>query len=329
MRLFRPRSCVLLALVLFAAASAVPVRADNVKGHFDRTLQVTGRVDLDVETGSGSITVRPGSSGVVEIHATIYANHGWHEDRDVDDRVRSIESNPPIEQDGNNVRIGRIEDHDLLRNISISYELVVPADTKVRSQTGAGSQSVERINGPVEANSGAGSLHISRIAAETHARTGSGSVDLDSIQGSVRASTGSGSIRAMGIAGGITASTGSGSVRAEQTAAGDVEIETGSGGVEVSGVKGAARISTGSGSITAEGQPAGQWRMHTASGTVTVRLPGEAAFDLEARTSSGHIDSNHPITLVGTISPRELHGKVRGGGVLVELSTSSGNINIE
>jgi hypothetical protein len=32
---------------------------------------------------------------------------------------------------------------------------------------------------------------------------------------------------------------------------------------------------------------------------------------------------------VGTISPREIHGKVRGGGVLVELSTSSGNINIE
>lgn len=329
MRIFRLRSCALLTLVLFAAVVALPVRADSVKGHFDRTLKVTGPVDLEVQTGSGSITVRPGTSGTMEVHGTIYAGQGWHSDRDVDERVRAIESNPPIEQDGNAIHIGRMEDRDLMHNISISYELVVPAQTKLRSETGSGSQSIEGIAGPVEANSGSGSLRISKIGGEVHARTGSGGVELDSIQASVRTSTGSGSVRALGIAGGINASTGSGSVKVEQTAAGDVEIETGSGGVEIRGVKGAARISTGSGSIEAEGDPTGQWRLRTASGSVRVRLPEQAAFDLEARTSSGHIESSHPITVQGTISPRELHGKVHGGGVLVELSTSSGSIHIE
>ena len=329
MSVVRVRFCSLLTVVLLAAAVALPVRADNIEGHFDRTLKVTGPVDLDVQTGSGGVSVRAGSSGTVEIHGTIRISRGWHSDRDIEDRVHAIESNPPIEQDGNTIRVGRMEDHDLTHNISISYELVVPTETKLRSQTGSGSQAIEGIAGPVEANTGSGSLRAARIGNEIHARTGSGSVELDSIHGNVRTSTGSGSIRAMGIAGGIVASTGSGSVRVEQTSAGDVEIETGSGGVELSGVKGAARISAGSGSITAEGAPAGQWRLHTASGSVTLRLPQQAAFDLEARTSSGHIESSFPITVQGTISPRELHGKVRGGGVLVELSTSSGDINIE
>ncbi len=328
MRVFRLRLSALLTLILFAAAVALPVRASSVEGHFDRTLKVSGPVDLEVQTGSGSVTVRPGSSGTVEIHGTIRSN-GWHLDRDIEERVKAIESNPPIEQNGNAIHIGRMEDHDLLRNISISYELVVPAETRLRSETGTGSQSIEGITGPVEANSGSGSLRMSRIGGEVHARTGSGGVELDSVQGSVRASTGSGSVRALGIAGGITASTGSGSVKVEQTAAGDVEVETGSGGVEIKGVKGAARISSGSGSITAEGEPTGKWRLRTASGSVTVRLPEQAAFDLEARTSSGHIESHFPITVQGTISPRELHGKVRGGGVLVELSTSSGSIHID
>src|SRR5579864_7297268 len=39
------------ALALLAVFSAAPARAD-VDGHFDKTLTVTGAVDLDVSTGS-------------------------------------------------------------------------------------------------------------------------------------------------------------------------------------------------------------------------------------------------------------------------------------
>src|ERR1700733_3422902 len=69
---------VLLALVLSLAATmaAKPALAGD-DGHFDRTLTVTGAVDLDVQTGSGEITVRTGDSSKVEIHGRIRANHGW------------------------------------------------------------------------------------------------------------------------------------------------------------------------------------------------------------------------------------------------------------
>jgi len=94
------------------------------------------------------------------------------------------------------------------------------------------------------------------------------------------------------------------------------------------GVSGAARVSTGSGSITAQGDPKGGWRLHTGSGNVSVDFPKQASFDVVARTSSGNIETTHEITVQGNISPRELRGKVGAGGPVVELSTSSGTIEI-
>ncbi|MGC1969643.1 MAG: DUF4097 family beta strand repeat-containing protein [Candidatus Acidiferrales bacterium] len=318
----------LLALVLTLAVTMAsrPALASD-EGHFDRTLAVSGPVDLDVQTGSGEITVRVGDSAKVEVHGRIHANHGLF-GGDVEQRIHEIEANPPVEQTGNTIRVGHIENRDWKNNISISYELVIPAQTKLHSESGSGDQSVDGISGPADGSSGSGSVRFSNIGAETHVRTGSGDIELNAIHGPARATAGSGGIRAIGIAGGLTASSGSGNVRLEQTAAGDVEIGTGSGDVEIKGAKGAVKVQTGSGSITAQGDPAGDWRLHTGSGNVSVELPQQAAFNLVARTSSGSIDSSREIAVQGKLSPRELEGKVGGGGPTVELSTSSGSIQI-
>jgi Putative adhesin len=318
----------LFALVLSLAATMAsrPAQASD-DGHFDRTLAVTGAVDLDVQTGSGEITVRTGDSSKLEIHGRIHASHGWF-GPDAEQRIHEIEANPPIEQNGNTIRVGHIENHDWKNNISISYELVVPVQTKLRSESGSGDQVIAGIAGPADASSGSGSVRLSNIGGETHARTGSGDIELNGIQGTAKVVAGSGSIRAIGIAGALAASSGSGSVKFEQTAAGDVEIGTGSGDVEVKGAKGALKVQTGSGSIIAQGDPTGDWRLHTGSGDVTVELPQQAAFNLVARTSSGSIDSSREIAVQGKLSPRELQGKVGGGGPTVELSTSSGSIQI-
>ena len=324
---FRPHMFLALPILAIAAAFAtVPAMASD-EGHFDRTLAVTGAVDLDVQTGSGDITVRPGDSSKVEIHAKIHAS-GWHNDGDVEARIKSIEDNPPIEQSGNTIRIGHESDRERMHNISISYELIVPAQTKLHSQSGSGDESAEGISGPVEATSGSGSLRLSTIGGEARTQTGSGDIELKSIQGSAHAHSGSGSIHAMGIGGAFTGQTGSGEVRLEQSAPGDVDISTGSGSVEVKSVKGAVRASSGSGEIEASGDPTGEWKLRTGSGDVTVEFPKEAAFDLFAHTSSGNINTSRELAVQGTINHHELHGKANGGGVTVDLSTSSGSINI-
>jgi hypothetical protein len=320
----RAVSGALAMMALAIAMAASPAFAGSSEGHFDRTLNVTGNVDLDVQTGSGDITLRTGDSSKVEIHAKIHGS-GWG---DVEQHIHEIENNPPVEQNGNTIRIGHIENRDWKHNISISYELVVPSQTKLRSESGSGDQRADGISGPADMNSGSGGLHVKNIGGEVRARTGSGDIELETIRGNAHASAGSGTIRAIGIGGGLTASSGSGNVKFEQTAAGDVEISTGSGDVEIKGVKGGAKVTTGSGSISAQGDPTGDWRLHSGSGSVSVVFPPQAAFNLVARTSSGNIETAHEISVQGKISPRELQGKVGAGGPLVELSTSSGTIEI-
>ena len=321
-----------LAILAIAVASTASLRARAAEGSFERTLAVTGPVELDVSTGSGHINVRAGDSSNVHVNGTIKASQSWHLDEaEMGRKVHYLESNPPIEQHGNFIRIGHIEDRELSHNISISYDLVVPAGTRLRSQTGSGSQSVEGIQGPVKALTGSGSVKVENIGDEVRAETGSGDVQVDSVKGATHASTGSGSIRASGLGSSFVASTGSGSIKLEQTGPGDGKVETGSGSIELQNVRGALRVRTGSGNITAQGAPTGEWSLHTGSGRILVRLPPGAAFELNAHTSSGHISTSadHPVTVQGTIGRGELRGKVRGGGPLLELETGSGNIQIE
>ena len=315
----------LLALLPWTACRIGP----TAEGQFQRTLQVTGPVELSIQTGSGKITVRTGNDSTVSVEGTIRAWSGFLSGGSADSKVRYIESNPPIEQDGNVIRIGHFSDSRMQRNVSISYELMVPANTQVKSTTGSGSQSVEGISGSLEAFTGSGDIRASNIGGSVHAGTGSGRIVLETVKEDVRASTGSGSIRASGIGGGVRASTGSGNVTVEQTGGGDARINTASGNITLKQVRGLVQASTASGSITAEGGGESPWHLQTVSGNVTIRVPANLGFDLHAHTVSGSITTHRPLTLQGTADKREINGKAGNGGFLLDVNTVSGNINID
>ncbi len=300
-----------LAAVI-ALLAAAPAWSAAAEGKFERALKVTGAVELDVTTGSGDITVSPGEPGRVFVRGFIHAGRDWlGGSRSPEEKVRFLEANPPIVQTGNVIRIGHIEDRELRRNVSISYELVVPAETRLKSETGSGNQTIQGIRGPVKADTGSGNLRLSNIGGDVDADTGSGDIELNGIRGSV------------------AADTGSGDVILEQTGPGEVKVDTGSGSVEIRGAAGIVWADTGSGDITAEGQPAGPWKLSTGSGNIRLRVPAAVGFDFHATTGSGEIYTEGPITVQGALKRDDLRGKVRGGGVLIELETGSGNIRIE
>ena len=294
------------------AFGSVAALAQEVSGSFRRELEVAAPLELDVGTGSGSITVRGGTRdrAVVVGRITARERRGRTAD-DLEELVRELESAPPIELTGNRLRVGHLEGSDYNWNISISYEIDVPVQTQVIARTGSGSQTISRIDGAVNVS------------------TGSGSLALADIQGSVEAHTGSGSIRAERIGGGFRADTGSGSVRLAQSAPGDVAITTGSGRAEVQGVDGSLRLHTGSGGLTVDGTPRGTWDLKTGSGSIVVQLPQGAAFNLEAHAGSGGVFSDHPVAMRGSIERGRISGAVRGGGPTVRARTGSGGIRIE
>ncbi len=297
-----------IALVVLFTTTAV-FASSTPQGTFEKTLSVSGPVDLEVLTRSGDVTVRAGSSGSVVIRGKIYVGDHWlMGGREAD--VHQIEQNPPIRQEGNSIHIDYVE----VKNISVNYEITVPADTTVRSHTGSGDQTMEGTHGNLDLQTGSGDVKLTNVTGEIHLQTGSGDV------------------RARQVAGAVKGGTGSGDVEIEETGAGDIDLHTGSGNITARGVQGGFHGETGSGDIIAEGTQSGSWEIHTGSGNVHVRLPANAAFDADISTSSGTVDVGAPIemTVQGRVgdSHKQIRGKVRGGGPLLRVRTGSGDINI-
>jgi hypothetical protein len=326
-----PTPARILTLVAMAAVASLGLArsttAQTAEGSFERTLKVTGPVELTIRSGSGRIRVYPASGDTVRVSARLRGDGVWFSG-DVGDRIRQIEKNPPIEQNGNSISVGRFAGEESQRHITISYDVAVPAQTSVIARTGSGGVDIGDLRGAVEADSGSGEITIGRIAGSVAASTGSGSIDVAGAA-SLKASSGSGSIKATAVGGATTARTGSGGVRIAQAGKGDVDVSSSSGEVVVTGVDGAARVSASSGGIVVEGRPVGPWTVRASSGSVTLRIPPDAGFDLDAHVSSGRIDSAHPVTVIGRIERQRLQGKVRGGGALVDVKSSSGGIRIQ
>jgi DUF4097 and DUF4098 domain-containing protein YvlB len=321
-------STIPMTAFLAASLAIAPLASGAEQGSFDRTLDVSGPVSLEVKTGSGSIEVTAGPSGQLRVHGEIRVRSGFLAISGSADKVRRIEENPPIVQEGNVIRIGVTDDEDLLRDVSISYRITAPAETSLVSRSGSGSQVVGDLRGPVDASTGSGSVRLGTIGGDVKAKSGSGSIRIDAAAGNLIAKAGSGSITALRVEGSISASTGSGSIELEQSGPGQVNVHSGSGGVRVRGVKGGLTVETGSGSIAVAGEMAGDWRIDASSGDVEVELPPTAAFDVDVHTSSGHIESDHPVTVTGTLSKKTLRGAVRGGGSRLDIETSSGSVSI-
>jgi hypothetical protein len=297
-------------LAIALAVLSTAVFASTPQGTFERTLSVSGPVDLEVLTHSGDVTVRSGPAGSVSIRGKIFVSDRWlRGERKTD--VSAIEQNPPVRQEGNSIHVDYVE----ARDISVDYEITVPEDTALRAHTGSGDQTIEGLHGNADLQSGSGDLKLARLTGDIHLQTGSGDVRAHEISGPVRGGTGSGD------------------VVVEETGAGDIDLHTGSGNITARGVQGAFRAEAGSGDITAEGTQSGSWDIKTGSGNVHVRLPNNAAFEARISTSSGTVDIDAPVemTVQGRVQEtrKSINGKVRGGGPLLAVRTGSGDIHVE
>ena len=322
------RPLAVLATAIAVVGAFVSVRAYAAEGHFERTLSVTGPVDLDVRTGSGDIAVRRGKAGSLLVKARIKTD-GHLDEESAQKQVRAIEANPPIKQDGDVIKIGEFEDSSLARNVSISYEITTPADTHLRSSTGSGDQTLEGLKRQVTASSGSGDLKVSNIGDQVRVSTGSGHISVDRARSGVHASTGSGDILIAQAVGNLRASTGSGDVTVQQSGPGDVQVNSASGRVQINGVDGSLRVQTASGNVSVQGKGSGSWKLESASGNMDIHLAPEQGFFLRAHTVSGGIHTGREMTVQGSMGEHNIEGKVGDGALPLEVRTVSGNIQVD
>lgn len=260
-------------------------------GTFDKTLHTSGSVTLYVNTGSGYIHINPGSDSSVHIVGHVHAAkwNSWIDSGSPEERVQHVVANPPIEQTGNTISVGKHTDD--LKNVSIDYDITTPKGTDLTANSGSGDIRVSDLSGPAKINTGSGSIDASGLSGRTNLQTGSGDIRAD-----------------------LTSPTG-------------VKAQTGSGSIRLKGVQGDLYGQTGSGDIEIQGQPTASWRLETGSGSVTLDT-GSARFSLDAQTGSGSVHSDPPITTHGSFEKHHITGDVNGGGPTVRVETGSGDIRI-
>lgn len=114
-------------------------------------------------------------------------------------------------------------------------------------------------------------------------------------------------------------------------AEGDLELRTSNGGITVVHSSGALTAKTTNGAIQAEltDFPDGAGlSLESTNGGVSIRLPRDARFSIDAATSNGSVDSEFSVPGKTGGRRNRLEGDVNGGGSKLVIRTSNGGVRI-
>ena len=318
------RTHLAVAIALFALTGSGCAMGPAATGAFDRTLNVTAPIRLELSNASGEVKIAGSSDNKVHVHADVRAS-GISFDSP-QKRVDAVVSNPPVEQKGDTIRIGK--DFNRVHNVSIAYTIEVPHDTEISTQLLSGPQSITNVRGPVKADAASGSIHVENVDRQTTLNTLSGSIDVQNIGDDLRASSASGSVTVSKIKGDVRISALSGMTQIADPG-GRVDADTASGSVEVQGAMRDVKARAVSGTVNVQGNPGdtSYWDLKTTSGVVQLGIPSNANFHLSAEAVSGQIKTDVPI-VIEEQGKHSLRARMGTGGGRVEVHTISGEIRV-
>jgi TonB family protein len=262
-------------------------------------------------------------------------------------------------------RAGNIETQDLEGRASLmtyggnitAGNVGGPEAAGAQLETQGGHISVRRVNGDLRATTAGGHISVGNVQGDAVLHTAGGHIRAGTIRGTAALETGGGNIFVqrsganvtatteggqidLGEAGGaIRARTGGGGIRIQHVVA-PTELETGGGSILLTQVQAAVRASTGAGTITAwftsGGKRVGASQLESGQGDIVVYLPKELPVTIDATIEPAgehRIEADPTLPLQVTYlnsgpGGRAVRGKcaVNGGGEVLRLKTSSGNI---
>ena len=318
------RPAVFVALLAFAIALSGCGAGSPANGSFSPTLNVSGPIRLEVANAAGDVVISGSADGQVHVKADVHASGFTFVNPQK--RIDELVANPPIEQKGDTIRIGK--DLNRLRNITISYTIEVPRDTEVSTTVASGSQTLHGVRGPVKLVGVSGAIRVNQIDRYAQLTTVSGSIDASDMGDDVRATSASGKVTLSNVKGDVSINAVSGSSQVTKLG-GRVEATTASGSIEVAGAKSDVQIHAASGHVTVQGDPGANtyWNLNTVSGPVHLSVPQNTSFHLSAEAVSGQIHTDVPI-MIEEQGKHSLRARMGDGGGRVEVHTVTGEIHL-
>lgn len=265
----------------------------RVVGWARREVQVTGSVsgrdDVQLEGGGGTVEVRAGRRGSATLEVRVPAGSS----------VEVVAGAAPITVNG---VTGAIEATSRSGSVTIQG---TPRAVEIVAHSGAVTLAgrtdramLTSMSGPV------------RVTGDVRQR-----VEVEAM---------SGPVELLGRVGDVEISALSGNVRVAN-ATGRVEVEAVSGNVSVNGSRLRGNVTTVAGNIVVAGSLAGPFSIESHGGDVELRLPSGAAAEVEVSTFNGRFRSDFS---GGRESGRERRVSIGRGGPAVSITTFSGDVKL-
>jgi len=212
----------------------------------------------------------------------------------------------------------------------VDYQLLVPPRVNILAETTSGNLLIQGIRGDVRTKGVSGRIKFSSIQGNVEAETISGEIELVEIEGDVNLSSLSGDLSLNQVKGNILLKSTSGKLHMSSVE-GTIRGYTASGKIVMRKIRGVVElIETASGDIQAELlEVADDWLgmiFDSATGDIEVSLPRDLGANLGIKTVSGRISCDFTIFTRGQFEPGTLGGPINGGGPLLEIETTSGDI---
>lgn len=283
--LFGLFGCDIEEIIESASANVEAIR--EVTDSFD----VTGLVDLNIQTSNGYVIVESADVTTVDVKAIIKSYADSLET--AQERVNQIAVT--MTQTGNTLEFEyRSGDYPpTVRNhTSVAFEVVVPVLADVDIDTSNGDVIVRGIEGEMLLDTSNGSIDVRDATGLVNADTSNGRVDVERFVGTL-------------------------------------VVETSNGAIDIEDVEASVNARTSNGRIDFSGTLVGDTHsLRTSNGSIEVDVDATESINFDASTSTGVIRSN--LALAGDTDGRDWNAVLNGPATkTLTIRTSNGTINID
>jgi DUF4097 and DUF4098 domain-containing protein YvlB len=297
-------------LAAFTASASAKIERD-----VEKTFQVQPGVHINVSTAGGEIRIESSNDPVVKIVAKEHIRAG--SDAEADIMLQKLDLK--LEQNGNEVNATATYESSMGFHfgswppVQVDFIVTVPASASADLKTSGGDIIVGDLEGAVRAHTSGGDVKLGSIGGNIDASTSGGNVVLGEGRSSVRLSTSGGNVSAKHLVG-------------------PSDLRTSGGDIKVDSVENTLKAETSGGDVKAgfDGELKGYCYLSTSGGQVKASVGKQFGFHLDAATSGGEVEaSGLTITIDhGGMGRSSLAGLVNGGGPVLKLRSSGGDIEV-
>jgi hypothetical protein len=293
----------MIALSLRTHRTADSGRSPVFEGdkNIEKTFTVGSGGTLVLDTDVGNITITGTDSQVVSVRVIARG------------RQRELERfRVEFGQEGDRVNVNGTYGHEHFgwfgnNSLDVRYEVTTPKNFNLRLSTSGGNIDLSDISGKISGETSGGNLELTGLDGDIKLSTSGGNVSLERSKGTFDLETSGGNMTGRSLTGSI-------------------RMETSGGNIDIKDADGKVYASTSGGSIRLSARDNKGIDLSTSGGNVSVTLPKSISADVQAEATGGDVSCDFPFT--GKLKEGELHGKINGGGMLIKLETSGGDIVI-